>query len=161
MFRIEDEIVILKRLISEAVFTWNDKLLEMSVKKKDEQPHRFTERSLTIGTNSLVDTDAYIVEETASEVQVEDLSPMSTIDYTAIEAIIAIQIDIQAVEVVENSDSELLECINNPDEVICIEESPKMHQRSHSDVLLLSYEDAPDTVTSVVLLCFVIRDRLL
>uniref|UniRef100_V9IG29 Phosphatidylinositol-3-phosphate/phosphatidylinositol 5-kinase, type III isoform 2 n=1 Tax=Apis cerana TaxID=7461 RepID=V9IG29_APICE len=34
MFRIEDGIVILKRLISEVVYTWNAKILEMSVKKK-------------------------------------------------------------------------------------------------------------------------------
>jgi len=143
MFRIEDGIVILKRLISEAVFTWNSKLSEISVKKKDERPRRFTERSLTAGSNSLVDTDGYITEDTASESQVEDLSPMSA-DYNAIDAIAAMQSDFQAVEAVENSDSELLECSNNPDEVTAVQDSPKMHQRSHSDVLPLSSEDAPD-----------------
>ncbi|OAD57576.1 Putative 1-phosphatidylinositol 3-phosphate 5-kinase [Eufriesea mexicana] len=74
MFRIEDGIVILKRLISEVVFTWNAKILEMSVKKKDERPRRFTERSLTTGSNSIIDTDGYITEDTASESQIEDLN---------------------------------------------------------------------------------------
>ncbi|XP_012235504.1 putative 1-phosphatidylinositol 3-phosphate 5-kinase [Linepithema humile] len=140
MFRIEDGIVILKRLISEAVFTWNNKLSEMSARKKDERPRRFTERSMTAGSNSVVDTDGYITEDTASESQVEDLSPMSA-DYNAVDAITAVQSDFQASELVENSDNELLESTNNPDEM---QGSPKMHQRSHSDVLPLSSDDSHD-----------------
>ncbi|XP_076280826.1 1-phosphatidylinositol 3-phosphate 5-kinase fab1 isoform X3 [Lasioglossum baleicum] len=142
MFRIEDGIVILKRLISEVVFSWNSKILEMSVKKKDERPRRFTERSLTIGSNSVIDTDGYITEDTASESQIEDLSPMSA-DYNAVDAIAAVQNDLQGLEGVENSDNELLES-NNPDEIVVIQGSPKMHQRSHSDVLPLAVEDMPD-----------------
>lgn len=140
MFRIEDGIVILKRLIAEAVFTWNNKLSEMSAKKKDERPRRFTERSMTVGSNSIVETDGYITEDTASESQVEDLSPMSA-DYNAIDAITAAQSDFQTSEVIENSDNEPLEPTNNPDDV---QGSPKMHQRSHSDVLPLSSDDVQD-----------------
>lgn len=140
MFRIEDGIVILKRLISENVFMWNGKLSEMSAKKKDERPRRFTERSMTAGSNSVVDTDGYITEDTASESQVEDLSPMSA-DYNAVDAITAVQSDFQVSELIENSDNELLESTNNPDET---QGSPKMHQRSHSDVLPLSSDDSHD-----------------
>lgn len=141
MFRIEDGIVILKRLIAEAVFTWNNKLSEMSAKKKDERPRRFTERSMTVGSNSIVETDGYITEDTASESQVEDLSPMSA-DYNAIDAIAAAQSDFQLSEVIENSDNEPLEPANNPDDPV--QDSPKMHQRSHSDVLPLSSDDVHD-----------------
>ncbi|KAL0116123.1 hypothetical protein PUN28_011173 [Cardiocondyla obscurior] len=143
MFRIEDGIVILKRLIAEAVFTWNNKLSEISAKKKDERPRRFTERSMTVGSNSIVETDGYITEDTASESQVEDLSPMSA-DYNAIDAIAAAQNDFQASEMVDNSDNEHLESANNPDDVAPPQGSPKMHQRSHSDVLPLSSDDAQD-----------------
>ncbi|XP_076228988.1 1-phosphatidylinositol 3-phosphate 5-kinase fab1 isoform X2 [Nomia melanderi] len=142
MFRIEDGIVILKRLISEVVSTWNTKILEMSVKKKDERPRRFTERSLTTGSNSIIDTDGYITEDTASESQIEDLSPMSA-DYNAVDAITAVQNDLLGMEAVEHSDSELLES-NNPDDIVVVQGSPKMHQRSHSDVLPIAVEDMPD-----------------
>lgn len=142
MFRIEDGIVILKRLISEAVFTWNNKLSEMSAKKRDERPRKFTERSMTAGSNSMVDADGYITEDTASESQLEDLSPMSA-DYNAIDAVVAVQQgnggggDFQASsELVDNSDNEFFESCNNAsDEAATVQDSPKMHQRSHSDVL--------------------------
>jgi len=143
MFRIEDGIVILKRLIAEAVFTWNNKLSEISVKKKDERPRRFTERSMTVGSNSIVETDGYITEDTASESQIEDLSPMSA-DYNAIDAIAAAQSDFQACELIENSDNEPVESVNNPDDVVTVQGSPKMHQRSHSDVLPLSSDEIHD-----------------
>ena len=143
MFRIEDGIVILKRLIAEAVFTWNSKLSEISAKKKDERPRRFTERSMTVGSNSIVETDGYITEDTASESQVEDLSPMSA-DYNAVDAIAAAQSDFQASEVIENSDNEPAESVNNPEDVVTVQGSPKMHQRSHSDVLPLSSDDMHD-----------------
>lgn len=142
MFRIEDGIVILKRLISEVVFNWNAKILEMSVKKKDERPRRFTERSLTAGSNSIIDTDGYITEDTASESQLEDLSPMSA-DYNAIDAIAAAQHDLQGIEGLESSDNEVLEG-NNPEEIVVVQGSPKMHQRSHSDVLPVALDDIPD-----------------
>lgn len=142
MFRIEDGIVILKRIISEVVFTWNANILEMSVKKKDERPRRFTERSLTTGSNSIIDTDGYITEDTASESQLEDLSPMSA-DYNAVDAIAAAQNDLQGMEGLENSDNEVLEN-NNPEDIVIIQESPKMHQRSHSDVLPITFDDMPD-----------------
>ncbi|XP_076246604.1 1-phosphatidylinositol 3-phosphate 5-kinase fab1 [Calliopsis andreniformis] len=142
MFRIEDGIVILKRLISEVVFNWNTKILEMSVKKKDERPRRFTERSLTAGSNSIIDTDGYITEDTASESQIEDLSPMSA-DYNAVDAIAAAQNDLQGMEGIENPENEVTES-NNPEEIVVIQGSPKMHQRSHSDVLPLALDDMPD-----------------
>ncbi|KYM97169.1 1-phosphatidylinositol-3-phosphate 5-kinase [Cyphomyrmex costatus] len=94
MFRIEDGIVILKRLIAEAVFTWNNKLSEISAKKKDERPPA--------------------------------------------------QNDFQASEVIENSDNEPAESANNPEDVVIVQGSPKMHQRSHSDVLPLSSDDIHD-----------------
>ncbi|XP_011694487.1 PREDICTED: 1-phosphatidylinositol 3-phosphate 5-kinase-like [Wasmannia auropunctata] len=145
MFRIEDGIVILKRLIAEAVFTWNNKLSEISAKKKDERPRRFTERSMTVGSNSIVENDGYITEDTASESQVEDLSPMSA-DYNAVDAIAAAQSDLQAPEPIENSDNEpTAESANNPDDpVATVQDSPRMHQRSHSDVLPLSSDDTQD-----------------
>ncbi|KAG5306952.1 FYV1 kinase, partial [Acromyrmex insinuator] len=143
MFRIEDGIVILKRLIAEAVFTWNSKLSEISAKKKDERPRRFTERSMTVGSNSIVETDGYITEDTASESQIEDLSPMSA-DYNAVDAIAAAQSDFQASEVIENSDNEPPESANNPEDIVTVQGSPKMHQRSHSDVLPLSSDDMHD-----------------
>lgn len=144
MFRIEDGIVILKRLIAEAVFTWNNKLSEMSAKKKDERPRRFTERSMTVGSNSIVENDGYITEDTASESQIEDLSPMSA-DYNAIDAIAAAQNDFQPPELIENSDNEPVEPTNNPDDVVITGQgSPKMHQRSYSDVLPISSDDAHD-----------------
>nr|XP_034189980.1 1-phosphatidylinositol 3-phosphate 5-kinase [Osmia lignaria] len=142
MFRIEDGIVILKRLISEVVFNWNAKILEMSVKKKDERPRRFTERSLTAGSNSIIDTDGYITEDTASESQLEDLSPMSA-DYNAIDAIATAQHDLQGIEGLESSDNEVLES-NNTEEIVVVQGSPKMHQRSHSDVLPVALDDVPD-----------------
>lgn len=142
MFRIEDGIVILKRLISEAVSSWNNKLSEMSAKRRDERPRRFTERSMTVGSNSVVDTDGYITEDTASESQLEDLSPMSA-DYNAVDAILAVQSDFQApTELTENSDNEHFEPANNLEDTA--QGSPKMHQRSHSDVLPLSSDDMPD-----------------
>ncbi|KOC63940.1 Putative 1-phosphatidylinositol 3-phosphate 5-kinase [Habropoda laboriosa] len=142
MFRIEDGIVSLKRLISEVVCTWNAKILEISAKKKDERPRRFTERSLTVGSNSIIDTDGYITEDTASESQIEDLSPIST-DYNATEAITTAQQDIQGMEGVENLVNEILES-NNPEDIVVAQGSPKMHQRSHSDVLPTALDDVLD-----------------
>ncbi|KAK2584922.1 hypothetical protein KPH14_002518 [Odynerus spinipes] len=142
MYRIEDGIVILKRLISEAVFNWNARILEISTKKKDERARKFTERSMTTGSSGMIDTDGYITEDTASESQLEDLSPMSA-DYNAVDAIAAAQGDLQSLDIMENSDNEIPE-INNPDDIVIVQGSPKMHQRSYSDVLPLTSEDMPD-----------------
>ncbi|XP_047360824.1 1-phosphatidylinositol 3-phosphate 5-kinase isoform X1 [Vespa velutina] len=142
MYRIEDGIVILKRLISEAVSTWNTRILEISTKKKDERTRKFTERSMTTGSSGMIDTDGYITEDTASESQLEDLSPMSA-DYNAVDAIAVIQNDLQSIDIMENSDNEIPE-INNPEDIIIVQGSPKMHQRSYSDVLPLTSEDMPD-----------------
>ncbi|XP_015119945.1 1-phosphatidylinositol 3-phosphate 5-kinase [Diachasma alloeum] len=142
MFRIEDGLVILKRLISEAVFNWNARITEIASKKKEERPRRFTERSLTAGSSGLIDTDGYITEDTASESQMEDLSPMSA-DYNAIDAISAVHPEAQQNDVLEHSDGEIQEN-TNPADIVIIQGSPKMHQRSHSDVLPMSSEDVPD-----------------
>ncbi|KAI4492050.1 hypothetical protein M0802_010058 [Mischocyttarus mexicanus] len=142
MYRIEDGIVILKRLISEAVSTWNARILEISTKKKDERPKKFIERSMTTGSSGMIDTDGYITEDTASESQLEDMSPMS-VDYNAVDAIVVAKNDVQSVEVMENSDNEIPE-INNPEDILIVQGSPKMHQRSYSDVLPLTSEDMPD-----------------
>ncbi|XP_011310721.1 putative 1-phosphatidylinositol 3-phosphate 5-kinase [Fopius arisanus] len=141
MFRIEDGLVILKRLIAEAVSNWNSRIIEIASKKRDERPRRFTERSLTAGSSGLIDTDGYITEDTASESQMEDLSPMSA-DYNAIDVISA-QVDAQSNDVIEHSDGEIQES-PNPADIVIIQGSPKMHQRSHSDVLPMSSEDVPD-----------------
>ncbi|KYQ54129.1 Putative 1-phosphatidylinositol-3-phosphate 5-kinase [Trachymyrmex zeteki] len=77
------------------------------------------------------------------ESQIEDLSPMSA-DYNAVDAIAAVQSDFQASEVIENSDNEPAESANNPEDVVTVQGSPKMHQRSHSDVLPLSSDDVHD-----------------
>ncbi|XP_015188060.1 PREDICTED: 1-phosphatidylinositol 3-phosphate 5-kinase isoform X1 [Polistes dominula] len=144
MYRIEDGIVILKRLISEAVSNWNARILEISTKKKDERPKKFIERSMTTGSSSgIIDTDGYITEDTASESQLEDMSPMSA-DYNAVDAIAIAQNDLQSIDIMDNSDNEIPE-INNPEDIITVQgSSPKMHQRSYSDVLPLTSEDMPD-----------------
>ncbi|XP_014610416.1 PREDICTED: 1-phosphatidylinositol 3-phosphate 5-kinase isoform X2 [Polistes canadensis] len=142
MYRIEDGIVILKRLISEAVSTWNARILEISTKKKDERTKKFIERSMTTGSSGMIDTDGYITEDTASESQLEDMSPMSA-DYNAVDAIAIAQNDLQSIDIMENSDNEIPE-INNPEDIITVQGSPKMHQRSYSDVLPLTSEDMPD-----------------
>ncbi|KYN10309.1 Putative 1-phosphatidylinositol-3-phosphate 5-kinase [Trachymyrmex cornetzi] len=77
------------------------------------------------------------------KLEVEDLSPMSA-DYNAVDAIAAAQSDFQASEVIENSDNEPAESTNNPEDVVTVQGSPKMHQRSHSDVLPLSSDEMHD-----------------
>lgn len=142
MFRIEDGIVILKRLISETVFEWNARILEATAKKKDDRPRKFTERSMTIGSSGLVDTDGYITEDTASESQVEDLSPMSA-DHNVVDAVSVVQSDLQIVDTLENSDNEVPEN-TNPEDIVVVQGSPKTHHRSYSDVLPLTSDDMPD-----------------
>ncbi|CAG5098005.1 Similar to fab1: Putative 1-phosphatidylinositol 3-phosphate 5-kinase (Drosophila melanogaster) [Cotesia congregata] len=143
MFRIEDGLVILKRLISEAVSNWNDRIYDITSKKKDARPRKFTDRSQTAGSiNGIVDTDGYITEDTASESLIEDLSPMSA-DYNAIEAISAVpnsgQSDQYLADMLESSDNELQD-----HEVVVVKDSPKSHHRSYSDVLPVTCEDIPD-----------------
>ncbi|XP_044581623.1 putative 1-phosphatidylinositol 3-phosphate 5-kinase isoform X2 [Cotesia glomerata] len=143
MFRIEDGLVILKRLISEAVSNWNDRIYDITSKKKDARPRKFTDRSQTAGSiNGIVDTDGYITEDTASESLIEDLSPMSA-DYNAIEAISAVpnsgQSDQYLADMLESSDNELQD-----HEMVVVKDSPKSHHRSYSDVLPVTCEDIPD-----------------
>lgn len=142
MHKIEDGIVILKRSIAENVTEWNLKISEITAKKKDERPRKFTERSLTANSAGVIDNDGYITEDTASESQIEDLSPMSA-DYNAVDAISAVQSEVQCVDHIESSDNEIPEN-KNPEEIIVVHESPKMHQRSYSDVLPVTSEDIPD-----------------
>lgn len=139
MFRIEDNIVILKRLISESVVSWNNRILELTAKKKDDKQRRHTERSLTTGSSGFIDTDGYITEDAAPELQIE--SPMSA-DYNAVEAVSAVQTDLQN-EFSEYSDNEILET-NNPEEIVVVQGSPKTHHRSYSDVLPLASDEVPD-----------------
>ncbi|XP_066582542.1 1-phosphatidylinositol 3-phosphate 5-kinase isoform X2 [Prorops nasuta] len=140
MFRIEDGIVILKRLISEAVTNWNAKLLEITAKKKDERSRKFLERSTTVGSNNTVENDGYITEDTASESQVEDLSPISA-DYSAMDAIAVAQNELTASETIENSDNEVLENISEENTVY--QDSPKNNPISYLDSPLLT-DDLPD-----------------
>lgn len=139
MFRIEDGIVILKRLISEAVFGWNNRILEVTAKKKDDKQKRFAERSLTTGSSGFIDTDGCITEDTASGSQIE--SPMSA-DYNAVDAVSTAQTELQT-DLVEYSDNEIIEN-SNPEEIVVIQGSPKTHHRSYSDVLPLASDDIPD-----------------
>lgn len=140
MFRIEDGIVISKRLISEAVSGWNDRFQEIAAaKKRDDRPRRFTERSVTIGS-SVTDTDGYITED--AESQLEDLSPVSA-DYNAVDAISAVHNDTLGGETVESSD-EIPGDNGNPEDIVVAQESPKFHQRSHSDVLPITSDDLGD-----------------
>ena len=132
MQRIEDGIVILKRLISDAVFSWNSRIAEATTKKKEDSRQggrKPAERTLTTASSSSVSggappetSDGYITEDTASESQLEDLSPMSA-DYNAVDAIAAIQADLQPAEVVENSDNELTEprVVTNPEDIVVIQ----------------------------------------
>ena len=154
MFRIEDGIVVTKRLISEAVQTWNGRIQEMTAKKKDDRSRRFTEKSTATGTSSgggggggAVDTDGYITEDTASESQVEDLSPLSA-DYNTVDAISAVNTELlQAAETIASSDHEINDITANPEDIVVIHgSSPKFHQRSHSDVLPITSDDVPDRI---------------
>ncbi|XP_008558177.1 1-phosphatidylinositol 3-phosphate 5-kinase isoform X2 [Microplitis demolitor] len=147
MFRIEDGLVILKRLISEAVSNWNDRINDITTKKKDQRSRKFTDRSLTAGSiNGIVDTDGYITEDTASESLIEDLSPMSA-DYNAIEAISAVSSTVQSDgfyfgDMLESSDNEIQETSHD---VVVVKDSPKSHHRSYSDVLpVVTSDDMPD-----------------
>ncbi|XP_012269678.2 1-phosphatidylinositol 3-phosphate 5-kinase [Athalia rosae] len=139
MSRIEDGIVILKRLISEAVFGWNNRILEVTTKKKDDKHRRLTERSMTTGNSSFIDTDSYITEDIPADSHVE--SPVLT-DYVAIDATSAAHADLHG-DSVEYSESETLDS-NNPEEIVVIQGSPKNHHRSYSDVLPLASDDVPD-----------------
>lgn len=140
MIKIEDGLVNLKRLIAEAVSSWNGRILEITTKKKDDRPRRFTDRSLTTG---VIDTDGYITEDTASESQMEDLSPISA-DYNAIDAINSVHNEIHNNDVLESSDNEIPET-PNPADILVLQDSPKFHQRSHSDVILSTApDDQPD-----------------
>ncbi|XP_043287999.1 1-phosphatidylinositol 3-phosphate 5-kinase [Venturia canescens] len=161
MFRIEDGIVISKRLICEAVNTWNSRIQEMmtssiasgataALKKREERTKRFAERSVTSGgsNNAIFDADGYITEDTASESQLEDLSPISA-DYNAVDAVQAHTDLVTCCDNLDSSDNELNEANHNPnpDDILVVQESPPKfhHQRSHSDVFPLTAEDvAPD-----------------
>jgi 1-phosphatidylinositol-3-phosphate 5-kinase len=130
MYKIEDDLVILKRLISDAVLNWNIKFAEANSKKKDErQSRKQYDRGLTVNNNSgnfcgSADNDDYITEDTVSESQIEDLSPISA-DYNAVDAITSIQTEIQTVElaIAENSISDLTDVpvITNPEEIVIIQ----------------------------------------
>ncbi|XP_023248602.1 1-phosphatidylinositol 3-phosphate 5-kinase [Copidosoma floridanum] len=166
MYRIEDNIVIIQRLISETVFNWNAKLAEAMAKKKDEKQSRnklidrsilttvatTTTSSVTTTTTTIVgiplEADDYITEDTASESQLEDLSPVSA-DYNAVEAIAALQAAESQAEFVENSDTEQPEPLQaNLEDTAIVQGSPKAHQRTFSDATIsstaLTTEDAPD-----------------
>ncbi|XP_033208545.1 putative 1-phosphatidylinositol 3-phosphate 5-kinase [Belonocnema kinseyi] len=143
MYRIEDGLVILKRLICEAVTEWNLKILEITAKKKDERPKKVTERSSTSNSIGVIESDGYITEDTASESQIEDLSPMSA-DYNAIEAIsTVVHNEAQSADPVDYSDNEIPEN-TNPEDIVVIQGSPKMYQMPYSDALPVTSEDVPD-----------------
>ncbi|KYM87614.1 1-phosphatidylinositol-3-phosphate 5-kinase [Atta colombica] len=72
------------------------------------------------------------------EIQLKLTSP--TLENKKLEA----QSDFQTSEVIENSDNEPAESANNLEDVVTVQGSPKMHQRSHSDVLPLSSDDMHD-----------------
>ncbi|XP_046466655.1 putative 1-phosphatidylinositol 3-phosphate 5-kinase isoform X1 [Neodiprion pinetum] len=139
MFRIEDGIVILKRLISEAVFGWNNRILEITAKKKDDKQRRFAERAMTTGSSNFIESEGFVIDDAAPETQLE--SPMSA-DYNAVDAVTAVQTDLQS-DFVDNSDNEVVEN-SNPEDIVVIHESPKTHHRSYSDVLPLASDDIPD-----------------
>ncbi|OXU27408.1 hypothetical protein TSAR_004798 [Trichomalopsis sarcophagae] len=174
MYRVEDGIVIVKRLISDAVLNWNAKIAEATASAKRQQYERQTNKRTTVERSSLTATnsvsgssvtgavesnDGYITEDTASESQLEDLSPMSA-DYNAVDAIAAIQANLMSFDPVESSDGELPDpptVITNPEEIVVIQGqhhcvqfhfncigSPKTHERSFSDTMPPTAEDAPD-----------------
>lgn len=116
MHRVDDGIVLLKRLISEAVVSWNAKILEISSKKRDEKVRKVSDKTQ-------IENESYI--EDTVESQVEDLSPVLA-DYNAVEAIHSvIASESQQGEVVEVSDSDTV----NPDEIIVVQGSPKIQQK--------------------------------
>ncbi|XP_058804589.1 1-phosphatidylinositol 3-phosphate 5-kinase isoform X2 [Phymastichus coffea] len=145
--RIEDNIVIVKRVIADAVETWNSKINEASSKKKDDRlTRKATERTpITTGTNigGTQENDGYNTEDNAFESQAEDQSPMSA-DYNAVEAIAAIQE--AKLNVVESSDNEVPEShtLPNPDDIVVLQGSPKTRHRTYSDAMSTVSEEAPD-----------------
>lgn len=127
MYRIEDAIVIVKRLISEAVFSWNEKFAEAAAKKKDERQNITNSSSnrkppTNIAIVPVDNEGGYITEDTASESQQEDLSPVSA-DYNAVEAIAAIQAEQTQSEPLESDDNEIAETTvpTNPQDIVVIQ----------------------------------------
>ncbi|XP_012274493.1 1-phosphatidylinositol 3-phosphate 5-kinase isoform X2 [Orussus abietinus] len=133
--RIEDGIVILKRLIAEAVFGWNARILEAvaAARKRDDRPRRLVERAATVNT---VVADGDATEDTASESQLEDCSPGSA-DYNAVDVVSVEPSPVARPVLAEASDGEI-------EEAPLVQGSPRTHHRSHSDVLPLASDDAPD-----------------
>ncbi|KAJ8686685.1 hypothetical protein QAD02_022479 [Eretmocerus hayati] len=144
MFRVEDSIVMVKRMISEAVLDWNAKIADSTAKKREE---RNQTRKQVVAPSSLptLEVDAYITEDTVSESQIEDLSPMSA-DYNAVEAIAAIQAEAQLSDMLEISDNEVPDSaiLNVSEDVNLAHGSPRNYQKSVSDVIPASSEEAPD-----------------
>ena len=105
--------VLVKRQIADTVQTWNGKIAEAAAKKKDE---RTNGRKGTNAPSSALENDGYITEDTASESQLDDLSPVSA-DYNAIDAIQA-----EPIEVADSSDGELQDqIVTNPDDIVVIQ----------------------------------------
>ncbi|XP_011497004.1 PREDICTED: 1-phosphatidylinositol 3-phosphate 5-kinase [Ceratosolen solmsi marchali] len=153
IYRIEDGLVILQRLISDAVFNWNVRFAETNSKKKDErQSRKQSERSyIANNTNGnvseIIDSDGYITEGIALESQIEGPNPILA-DYNAVDAITSIQTEKQIAEltVMENSIDNMpkVPIITNPEEIVIIQGSPKIHQKSFSDILASNLEELPD-----------------
>lgn len=148
MFRIEDGIVISKRLIAEAVMNWNSRILEAMAsnekkKKEEKAKSKNAEKAEKVESSGTTNDAASTVFEDApsTEFQAEDLSPASA-DYFAIDAVSVVHQDnsCQAADVVESSDYETTE----PDN-LGVHGSPKTHTRSDAfPTSTATFEDNPD-----------------
>lgn len=125
MYRVDDNVVILKRLVSEAVASWNAKLEVAGTRRQSGGGGSGGTRK---PVQPAPESDGYITEDTASESQLEDVSPVSA-DYNAVDAIAAIQAELQEQQQqqqsVEGSDSEMPEAVSaavaNPEDILVIQ----------------------------------------
>ena len=85
MYRVEDRIVILKRLIADTVSNWNSRLSEAAKRKDDKTLTPASARKPQL-LNLRPETDGYITDDAVPESHTSDENAVSA-DYHAIEAI--------------------------------------------------------------------------
>ncbi|CAB0037002.1 unnamed protein product [Trichogramma brassicae] len=134
MHRVEDNIVILKRLIAEMVQTWNSRLAEAVVRRKEEKqsstpvPARKTQPlNLPLDTSDCTTTEDSIAAAAADvskeNQSLDDTSPVSA-DFNAVDAIAAIQQQEQQLQCSHAIEYETHESVldTNPEEIVVIQD---------------------------------------
>ncbi|XP_023318163.1 1-phosphatidylinositol 3-phosphate 5-kinase isoform X2 [Trichogramma pretiosum] len=152
MHRVEDNIVILKRLIAEMVQTWNTRLAEAVVRRKEEKqsstpvPARKTQPppSLPLDTSDCTTTEDSIAAAAAAATadvskenqSLDDTSPVSA-DFNAVDAIAAIQQQEQQSQRSHALEYETHESVldTNPEEIVVIQGSPKVQNKLPVEII--------------------------